>query len=417
MTDEQKCGHGEQHQKSGCSHGETNGNIEEYLENQIIAQRMKKIGQKIVVMSGKGGVGKSTVAVNIAASLAMRGLKVGLLDVDIHGPSVPRLLNIADMRPVTENEYLLPIEYLIGDSSIQVMSIGLLVPNRDDAIIWRGPMKIGVIKQFIKDVEWGELDFLIIDAPPGTGDEPLSVCQIITDLSGAIIVTTPQQVAIDDVRKSVTFCKKLSTRVLGVVENMSGFACPKCGEVTNIFSTGGGEEMARDMGVPFLGRIPIDPMIVSRGDGGAPVVAGDIGNPTVKALDLIVEPLLTLDYKNENSKKESDMKKIAVPTAEGQLCMHFGHCQVFTLFDVEGTIIKSSTEMVPPPHEPGVIPKWLHEQGATHIIAGGMGSRAQDLFRQYGITVVTGASADDPEVSVRQFIDGTLVTGANVCDH
>jgi Mrp family chromosome partitioning ATPase len=185
---------------------------------------------------------------------------------------------------------MLPVE----TAGLKVMSIGFLLQNRDDAVIWRGPMKMGLIKQFLKDVAWGELDYLIVDSPPGTGDEPLSVCQLVKNPDGAVIVTTPQDVATADVRKSITFCRKLGLPVLGVIENMSGFVCPHCGTVTDIFKTGGGERMAREMGVPFLGRIPIDPAIGEACDAGRPFVEGDRPTETTKAFQRIIAPILSL---------------------------------------------------------------------------------------------------------------------------
>lgn len=244
----------------------------DFAERQALTRRTRRIKRKIFVLSGKGGVGKSTVATNLAASFALDDGSVGLLDVDIHGPSVPKLLGLERDGHQTSDDGILPV--MIGDS-LKVMSIGFFLENPDDAVIWRGPMKMGVIKQFLKDVEWGDLDLLIVDSPPGTGDEPLSVCQLLEDADGAVIVTTPQEVALADVRKSINFCRKLNLRVLGVVENMSGFVCPKCGEVTNIFKRGGAERMAVDMNVPFLGRLPLDPMTMAAGENGRPVVSSE----------------------------------------------------------------------------------------------------------------------------------------------
>ena len=221
---------------------------------------------KLLVMSGKGGVGKSTVAANLAASLALMGKSVGLLDVDIHGPSIPKLMGLENNRPVMDGHAIVPIE--VGN--LKVMSIGFLLESDRDAVIWRGPMKYGVIQQFLKDVEWGPLDYLVIDAPPGTGDEPLSVAQLIGQPAGAILVTTPQDLAVADVRRSVSFCEKVSLPVVGIIENMSGLVCPHCKEMIPLFKIGGGEALAREMNVPFLGSIPIDPEIVECGDNGTP---------------------------------------------------------------------------------------------------------------------------------------------------
>ncbi len=237
---------------------------EEYADRRKLQATLCRIQKKIVVLSGKSGVGKSTVAVNLATALALNGLHVGLLDVDIHGPSVPTMLGLENETLKGGPDGLFPVEF----GGLKVVSLGFLLQNPDDAIIWRGPMKMGVIKQFLTDVYWGDLDYLIVDAPPGTGDEPLSLCQLIQPLDGAIIVTTPQKVAAVDVRKSISFCKRLSVPVLGVIENMSGFACPKCGEITQILPSGGGKKIATDMTVPYLGSIPMDPAIAQSGDSG-----------------------------------------------------------------------------------------------------------------------------------------------------
>ena len=238
-------------------------------EQAQIRERMTQIKHKILVLSGKGGVGKSTVAVNLAIALSMAGKRTGLLDIDIHGPSVPKILNLEGEMVGGMPDAILPVE--VG-KNLKVMSIGFLLPSSDDAVIWRGPRKYHVIKQFLKDVEWGELDFLVIDSPPGTGDEPLAIVQLLESADGAVVVTTPQEVALSDVRKGITFCRSLDLPVLGVLENMSGFVCPKCGQKTDIFKSGGGESMAMAMNVPFLGRIPIDPQIVEACDSGQPYV-------------------------------------------------------------------------------------------------------------------------------------------------
>ena len=269
--------------------GEPGENMDAFLDRQALDERLQKIKHKIIVLSGKGGVGKSTVAVNLAVSLLSAGKRVGLLDVDIHGPSIPKMLHLENTPVEMMPDSIFPVE----KDGLKVMSIGFLLQNPDDAVIWRGPMKMGMIEQFLKNVEWGELDYLVIDSPPGTGDEPLSVCQLVKNPDGAVIVTTPQDVATSDVRRSITFCRRLGLPVLGVVENMSGFVCPKCGEVTNIFKTGGGERMAQDMGVPFLGRIPIDPEIDEAGDAGVPFIQ-DVRTETAKIFQQIVAPILSL---------------------------------------------------------------------------------------------------------------------------
>ncbi|MDX9800146.1 MAG: Mrp/NBP35 family ATP-binding protein [Spirochaetia bacterium] len=254
-------------------------------ENSVIEERLSKVKNKIVVLSGKGGVGKSTFAVNFAASLVQEGFKVGLLDADIHGPSIPTMLGIRNEQPVAEDGVISPVNV----DGIKVMSIGFLLMGQDDPVIWRGPMKMNMIKQFLQDVDWGELDYLVIDCPPGTGDEPLSVIQLISDSTGAVVVTTPQEVAASDVRKSLNFCRQLKLDVLGVVENMSGFVCPHCQTVTDIFKKGGGKVMAEKFHVPYLGSIPIDPSIGISGDDGTPFVTRYAGSASHQAFGEIVK--------------------------------------------------------------------------------------------------------------------------------
>jgi ATP-binding protein involved in chromosome partitioning len=427
-------------------------------QDEKVNGRMASVKHKVLVLSGKGGVGKSTVAVNIAVALTAAGKKVGLLDVDVHGPSVPNLLGVAGMPLHGKGDVVHPFE--IG-TNLKVMSIGFLLRSGDDAVIWRGPMKYNVIKQFLGDVEWGELDFLVIDSPPGTGDEPLSVAQLVTKPDGAVIVTTPQNLALIDVRKCITFCRQLSLPVLGVVENMSGFVCPKCGERTDIFKAGGGEEMARDMGVPFLGRVPIDPGIVSASDEGKPYVVNFPHTESGKIFAAIAAPILALDeaergavargnaareatapdteargaadagekvtaqeekestIEEKSTEKKGSTMKIAMPVANGALSMHFGHAAEFAVVevDMEKKEILGSEILSAPPHEPGRLPAWLHENGANLIITGGMGRRAQALFQEGGIEVIVGASSEAPEKVVRSYLDGDLVTGSNICDH
>jgi Mrp family chromosome partitioning ATPase len=257
---------------------------------RALEQRLQSIDKTIVVLSGKGGVGKSTVAVNLATSLAMAGHRVGLLDVDIHGPSVPTMLGIATHGIAQGMRGLLPAEI----AGIKVMSLGFLLERPNAAVIWRGPMKMGVIQQFLKDVDWGELDYLVVDCPPGTGDEPLSVCQMLGTPTGAVVVTTPQEVANVDVRKSVDFCQRLKIPVFGIVENMAGFVCPSCGHETQVFGNDGGKRLAESSGVPYLGRVPIDPAVVEACDGGKPFVYHYSNTPAAKVFSGIVAKIAEL---------------------------------------------------------------------------------------------------------------------------
>lgn len=234
-------------------------------DKENLKVNLDQIKNKIVVLSGKGGVGKSTVSANIALALSENGYNVGLMDADMHGPSIPTILGVENKKPTGKEESINPIKV---NEKLHVISVGFFIKNKDSAVIWRGPMKMGAIKQFLKDVKWGKLDYLIIDLPPGTGDEPLSIAQLIEDIDGAIIVTTPQNLALTSVRKSINFVKKLNIEIIGIIENMSGFTCPNCGKKINIFKKGGGRKTAKDFEIPLLGEIPIDPEIVENGDKG-----------------------------------------------------------------------------------------------------------------------------------------------------
>ena len=278
------CGTGDQ---SSC------GSADAHLAQQDIAinKSLGKIKNKILVMSGKGGVGKSTVAVNLALGLANRGYKVGLMDVDLHGPDVCRMLNLTgSLEPPKNPSDLVPP--LVYSDNVKVVSLEYMMKDRDEAIIWRGPLKIQAIRQFVADMDWGELDYLVVDAPPGTGDEPLSVAQTIPGVQ-AVVVTTPQAVALADVRKSINFCKTLEMPIAGLIENMSGFICPHCEETVDIFSSGGGEQTARDFDLPFLGRVPMDPRVVIAGDTGKPNLSSDEDTPATKAFSAVVEAIET----------------------------------------------------------------------------------------------------------------------------
>jgi ATP-binding protein involved in chromosome partitioning len=335
------------------------------------------------------------------------------------------------------------------------MSIAFLLQGRGDPVIWRGPMKHGAIGQLLGDVEWGELDYLVIDAPPGTGDEPLSVCQLVPDADGAVVVTTPQDLSVADVRRSIGFCRQLGMKVLGVIENMSGFVCPKCGERVDVFKTGGGGRLAMETHVPFLGAIPLDPAVAGASDEGKPFVKLLAGLPggsaAADAFSGIVEALLQTDtgsggtfdrlsatvlstpkgggnlpVAGETTRKGKDenvpvrtgaARRFAIPMAQGRLSLHFGHCESFAIIDADDGRIVGREDAAAPDHVPGLLPRWLAERGVNVIIAGGMGMRAQDLFAGHGIEVAIGAPRGEPEELVMSHIAGTLVTGENICDH
>lgn len=401
--------------------------IEQDRQQEALQRNLSRIKHKVLVLSGKGGVGKSTVAAGIAISLAHTGKRVGLMDVDVHGPSIPKLLGIEDARIGMVGKLMKPVP--VGEN-LSVMSIGFLLKSADEPVIWRGPMKMHLIQQFLSEVDWGELDYLIVDSPPGTGDEPLSVVQLLGNADGAVMVTTPQELALNDVRRCVGFCRQLKLPVLGIVQNMNGLVCPHCGETIDVFKRDGGEELARQMQVPFMTSIPMDPSLVDACDAGRlhEVIADD--GPAGVALRKITEVLLALDSPGDpdsesasrsetNQSKEEHTLKIAIPLVEGALSMHFGHCAEFALIEVDkdSKQVTSSVTLKPPAHEPGVLPKWLSEQGASVIIASGMGTRAQQLFTEAGIEVVIGAPVEKPDVIVKAYLDGTLNAGENICDH
>lgn len=258
---------------SECSSGSCGGSADKpsakmQIQDEMIRSTLEKIKYKLFIMSGKGGVGKSSVSVNVAAALAARGYKVGLMDVDIHGPSVPTLLGISGTLEIDRGSLIVPKEY---NENLHVVSMESLLKDPDQAVLWRGPMKTSAIRQFISDVQWGELDFLVVDSPPGTGDEPMTVLKTIPDAL-CVVVTTPQEVSLSDVRKSINFLQYAQANVLGVVENMSGLVCPYCHKEIDLFKKGGGKALAEKYGLDFLGAIPLDP---------ATVVAGDLGKPVV----------------------------------------------------------------------------------------------------------------------------------------
>ncbi|MBR6203702.1 MAG: Mrp/NBP35 family ATP-binding protein [Candidatus Methanomethylophilaceae archaeon] len=262
---------------------------ESIQEETALQDTLRNIKHVIIVMSGKGGVGKSTVSSNLAMSLSMKGFKTGVMDIDITGPNIPKMFAVEDRQLMVENEKLIPVSI---PPSLKLMSMAFLLQSKDTPVLWRGPVKMGAIKQFIEDVNWGDLDYLVIDMPPGTGDEALSIVQLIPKADGMVIVTTPQDVALLDSRKSLVFGAEAHVPIIGIIENMSGFVCPHCGEVTNIFKSGGGEATAKEMNVQFLGRIPIEPGIVDAGDSGIPIVLGHPDSASAKAIGGIVDRIV-----------------------------------------------------------------------------------------------------------------------------
>ena len=258
-------------------------------QDKRLKDRMDGIKHKILILSGKGGVGKTTISVNLALALAEKGFSVGLLDTDLHGPNVAKMLGADNAQLMSYEDGIEPFEVI---KNLKVVSLSMAGHGPDTPVIWRGPLKIGVIKQFLADVNWGELDYLVVDTPPGTGDEPLTVAQLIPDLDGSVIVTTPQQVAILDSRKSVNFSKQLDMKVLGVVENMSGLICPKCGTEIPVFGKDGGKIAAEEMDVPFLGAVPLEQELMEAQDNGRHFILTSPDSLSSKALRSIVDRIL-----------------------------------------------------------------------------------------------------------------------------
>jgi Mrp family chromosome partitioning ATPase len=257
-------------------------------EEAKISRALARIKNRILVFSGKGGVGKSTVAANLAVAISQEAKKVGLLDVDIHGPNLAKMLGVEAMKMDVSSDVIQAVQV---NENLKLVSMSFLLQSPDLPVIWRGPMKMKAIQQFLGDVDWGELDWLIIDSPPGTGDEPLSVAQLIP-ATGAIIVTTPQDVSVLDSRKAVFFALKLNLKILGIIENMSGMVCPYCGRRIDLFKVGGGEQAALELNIPFLGRIPIDPQIVVSGDEGKPFAVHQPDSEASRAFREIVDKIL-----------------------------------------------------------------------------------------------------------------------------
>ena len=263
---------------------------ESIQEETKLQDTLKNIKHVIIVMSGKGGVGKSTVSSNLAMALSMKGFQTGIMDIDITGPNIPKMFGVEDQGlTVNDQRQLVPVTV---PPSLKLMSMAFLLPDKDSPVMWRGPVKMGAIKQFIEDVNWGELDYLVIDMPPGTGDEALSIVQLIPKADGMVIVTTPQDVALLDSRKSLRFGAETGIPIIGIVENMSGFVCPCCGEVTDIFKSGGGQKAAEELNVQFLGKVPLEPAVVESGDSGLPLVMNHPDSASAKAFGEIVEKII-----------------------------------------------------------------------------------------------------------------------------
>ena len=267
-----------------------NSGEEKATQADQIKQRMSKIKHKIAIISGKGGVGKTLVAINLAMGLARnsRTNKVAILDADLTGPCVPKMLGLKEKKLGSGPDGIQPI---IGPEYIKVVSMDFLLPNDETPVIWRGPVKMGAIRQFLSEVSWGEVDYLLIDLPPGTGDESLSILQLLPEMDGVVIVTIPSEVSQAVVKKAVTFARQLNVPVLGIVENMSGMFCPHCGESIEVFSKGGGAKVSEEMGVELLGSIPLDPQVAADSDEGIPFIMKHPDSPASKVFTQIIKKI------------------------------------------------------------------------------------------------------------------------------
>ena len=374
-------------------------------EDQKLAWALQQIRHKLLIMSGKGGVGKSSVAVGLAVGLARRGYKVGLMDVDLHGPDVLRMLGLQDPLDLTYGQFRLPPDLF---DNLKIISVEVLMRNREMAVIWRGPLKHQLIRQFLTEVHWGELDYLVIDAPPGTGDEPLSVAHTIPEAQ-AIIVTTPQEISLADVRKSINFCQKVNMPILGLVENMSGYHCPHCAAELPLFKRGGGEKTAQASKIAFMGMLPFDPKVVEAADQGQLLELKEADSPFLTALAPMVDYIVeTLPPAPAEPVREPGVRKFAIPLENGRLAGKFGQAKHFAIFTVKDQTIVDQQVFTPP--DLGTIPHWLANLGVTHIIAAGMSARAQTPFTRKGMEVIGGTPQESPEQLVADYLKNPTTT-------
>lgn len=371
-------------------------------QDKRVREQLNKIRHKILVMSGKGGVGKSTIAVNIAVGLSLQDLMVGLLDVDLHGPSIPKMLGARDLKLTRKPDGRLgAIKY---SPNLKFLSIEPLLPSEDSAVIWRGPIKISAIKQFIGDIDWGELDYLVIDAPPGTGDEPLTIAKTIPD-AYALIVTTPQEVSLIDVKKSIRFCQKVKLRILGVVENMSGFICPHCGKAIDLFKRGGGQKLAEEMGVRFLGKIPVDPRIVDTGDKGKPIVGRYPESITAQAFDDLIRSIIVATEEMERDLLEEKYMRIAIPIINPQkFDPQIEGANLFAIYDVEkGKILVKDVVKKPESQE---LIDFLKEQVVTHICLANPSTEITNALNSAQVKIILNASnQENPDNLIKEYIE------------
>ncbi|AHF08731.1 iron-sulfur cluster carrier protein MrpORP [Dehalobacter restrictus] len=370
---------------------------------------LSNIKKVIGIVSGKGGVGKSLVTSMMAVTMARRGYKAAILDADITGPSIPKAFGISQ-KPDASELGLFPAKSKTG---IQLMSINLLLENETDPVIWRGPILSGVIKQFWSEVIWGDVDFMFIDMPPGTGDVPLTVFQSIK-LDGVIIVASPQELVSMIVSKAVKMAKSMNIPILGLVENMSYFKCPDCGKEYKIFGESSIEKIAEQHQLKVLATLPIDPKIAVACDKG--MIELYNGNWFDDAADILEGSgeKIADTKKLQNQKRRNDKMKIAVASEGKMVTEHFGHCEGFIIYEAENGQIAKSETIANPGHKPGFLPNFLNDRGVKVIISGGMGGGAIDIFNEKGIEVITGASGEAKTV-VEQYLQGNLKSTGSVC--
>lgn len=357
---------------------------------------LSNIKKVIGIVSGKGGVGKSLVTSMLAVAMRKKGYKTAILDADVTGPSIPKAFGLKE-RAMRSEQGMFPVK---SSSGINVMSINLILPNETDPVIWRGPMIGNMVKQFWTDVIWGDVDYMFIDMPPGTGDVPLTVFQSLA-VDGIIVVTSPQELVSMIVAKAVKMAEMMNIPVIGLVENMSYFKCPDNGKEYKIFGESHIDDIAKQHGLKMLVRLPIDPKIAEACDQGK-----------IESLEMNLFESVTPTLENLENKK---MKKIAVANDHGTVAGHFGHCEGFMIFETDGKTILN-TETVPNPgHRPGFLPNFLNDMGVNVIIAGGMGGGAVAIFNEKKIEIVVGASGDS-KAAVEQFLHGSLKSTGSVCN-
>lgn len=366
------------------------------------------IKHTVAVMSGKGGVGKSAVTMLLAVALRRLGFNVGILDADITGPSIPRGLGVSGMVTAGE-EGLIPLESSTG---IKVMSMNLILPSEDEAVIWRGPLISSAVGQFYRECEWGNLDFLLLDLPPGTADVPLTIMQSIP-LDGIVLVTAPQELAGMIVGKAVSMVEALSGPVTGLIENMSYINCPSCGERIEPFGPSHGEEAARKMGTDFLGSLPLDRSISELADKGR---IEEYESAEVKEVIEAIVKRFTAENEAEESEENGmvDQMKIAIVMSGNDVSQHFGQCEKVMIAEIEAGEVKSSEILPAPPHDCSALPNLFVQKGVNGVIAGGMGAGAIQNLNSAGVRVYAGVQGS-AEAALGRFVAGTLVPGVAAC--